>query len=95
MNARGANVGPADLERISERSLDDRGRLWALFAEYDSVSGDSSMWAGWNALTRDETLGQELLDTHTNGSCSGRTRSPGQAVSRFDLFDPFELDGEA
>ncbi|SDQ59716.1 amidohydrolase family protein [Natronobacterium texcoconense] len=92
----GADVERADLGSIPEGPIESRGRIWELLAEYDNIYGDISTRSGWNALVRDETLGQELLETHHDQIVFGTDYLyPGQAVPQFGLFDRFDLDREA
>jgi uncharacterized protein len=91
-----ADVEQGDLGSIPERPIESRGRVWELLAEYDNIYGDISTLAGWNALTRDHTHGQELLESHHDQIVFGTDYLyPGQGVPHFDLFDLFELDLDA
>lgn len=91
-----ADVEPSDLGSIPEGSIDSRGRIWELLAEYDNVYADVSTLAGWNALTRDEALGQAFLETHHDQIVFGTDYLyPGQRVPHFELFDRFDLEREA
>ncbi|OIB56808.1 amidohydrolase [Natrialba sp. SSL1] len=91
-----ADVEPGDLGRIPEGAIESRGRVWELLAEYDNIYGDISTLGGWNALTRDESLGQEFLESHHDRLVFGTDYLfPGQDVPHFDLFARFELDLEA
>ncbi|EMA36852.1 amidohydrolase family protein [Halobiforma nitratireducens] len=92
----GADVEPADLGRIPDGPIESRGRTWELLAEYDNIYADISTRGGWNALTRDETVGREFLETHHDRIVFGTDYLyPGQSVPHFDLFDRFDLDREA
>lgn len=91
-----ADVDAGDLGSIPERSIESRGRIWELLAEYDNIYGDISTLGGWNALTRDHEYGQEFLESHHNQLVFGSDYLfPGQEVPHFDLFERFDLDLEA
>ena len=91
-----ADVESRDLGGIPEGSIDSRGRVWELLAEYDNIYGDLSTRAGWNALTRDPEVGQEFLETHHDRLVFGTDYLyPRQEVPHFDLFERFDLELEA
>ncbi|WP_345782022.1 hypothetical protein [Natronococcus sp. A-GB1] len=91
-----ADVESGDLGGLPEGSVDARGRVWDLVAEYDNVYGDLSTRAGWNALTRDLGVGQTFLGTHHEQLVFGTDyHYPGQEVPQFELFERFDLEREA
>lgn len=92
----GADVEPGDLGGIPEGPIDARGRVWELLAEYDNIYGDISTLAGWNALTRDQAVGQAFLESHHDRLVFGSDYLfPGQEIPHFDLFERFDLELEA
>jgi predicted TIM-barrel fold metal-dependent hydrolase len=71
------------------------GRCGELLSTYDNCYADISAGSGWNALTRDVTVGQRFLQRHHEKLIFGTDYlSTEQDIPQLEIMDVFDLTDE-
>lgn len=85
-------VTAAELSTYPTGPIAPGGRVDELLTEYPNVYADISAGSGFNALTRDPSVGQAFLERHAESLLFGTDYlAVGQTVPQFAFFERFDL----
>jgi predicted TIM-barrel fold metal-dependent hydrolase len=88
-----AGIEAGDVAKYPSGDIDELGRCDELLQTYDNLYADLSAQSAYNALTRDEPVGQRFLERNYDKLLFATDYLyPDQEIPQLDLFDRFSFD---